>query len=91
MDFERIRKHDGFVYWWDLTDYLKPNKYGDLSYKLYQQGDCKLFRYKYLGSSNYKQPMGGGHGADYNEPDKDWTYTTPNTSGEVTLKSVCSR
>jgi hypothetical protein len=26
IDFERIRKHDGYVYWWDLTDRLKPSK-----------------------------------------------------------------
>jgi len=42
VDFERIRKRDGFVYWWELADYLKPTKYGDLSGKAYVQGDCKL-------------------------------------------------
>ena len=58
MDFERIRKHDGFVYYWILGDYLKPTKYGDLSGKVYRQGDCKLFRYKYLNSSFHQKPMG---------------------------------
>ena len=39
VDFEGIRKHDGFVYWWVLIDYLKPNEYGKLSGKRYHQGD----------------------------------------------------
>jgi hypothetical protein len=43
VDFERIKKHDGYVYWWDLTDLLKPNEYGILSGKAYKQGDCKSF------------------------------------------------
>ena len=41
VDFETIRKHDGYVYWWELGDYLKPDKFGDLSSKGYHQGDCK--------------------------------------------------
>jgi len=24
VDFERIRKHVGYVYYWELSDYLKP-------------------------------------------------------------------
>ena len=89
VDFERIRKHGDYIKFRELVDLLKPDKDGDLSYKLYEQGDCKLFRYKYLGSSNYKQPMGGGHGADYNEPDKDWRYPSPYSINEIVLKSVC--
>ena len=93
VDFERIRKHDGYVYWWDLTDYLKPSQEGNLSNKMYQQGDCKLFRYKYLSSSFHKEPMGGGTGENGLIPEsyKDWKYPSPNSSMETILKSVCSR
>ena len=91
VDYERIRKVDGFVYYWILRDYLKPHQ-GFLSSKTYLQGDCKLFRYKGLSYSFHKEPMGGGTGDVYsNKPDKDWTYPPPNTSGETILKSVCSR
>jgi len=51
VDFERMRKHDGYVYWWELADYLKPTSTGTLSVKVYNQGDCKLFRYKILSFS----------------------------------------
>jgi hypothetical protein len=91
VDFERIRKHGGYVYFWRLGDLLKPNKYGLLSAKAHRQGDCKLFRYKGLSYSFHKEPMGGGTGIVYNDPDKEWTYPSPNSVDETTLKQVCSR
>jgi hypothetical protein len=27
VDFETIRKHDGYVYWWELGDYVPSNSY----------------------------------------------------------------
>jgi hypothetical protein len=89
VDFERIRKHDGFVYWWELGDYLKPQM-GYLSVKSYNQGDCKLFRLKVLSYSWHKEPMGGGTGITVNIPDN-WRYPNPKSIDEYKLKSVCSR
>ena len=57
VDFERIRKHGGYVYWWDLTDRLKT-KQGFLSGKVYSQGDCKLFRYITLSYSLHERTYG---------------------------------
>ena len=90
VDFERIRKQGGYVYYWDLFDYLKP-KSGNLSVKEYKQGDCKVFRYKSLSYSFHKEPMGRGTG-DVEEPHKKgWKYPSPNSVGETLLKIVCSR
>ena len=89
VDFERIRKHDGYVYYWELIDYLKPTKYGVLSSKIYHQVDCKKLRYKWLSYSSHKEPMGGGTGEIDNTPDKDWNYPPPDSSGEIILKTVC--
>ena len=90
VDFERIKKHDGYVYWWELNDWLEPNETGDLSAKSYIQGDCKKFRYKWLNYSSYKGQMGGGEvSGTSNTPDKEWTYPSPASVGEITLKSVC--
>jgi hypothetical protein len=60
VDFERIRKHDGYVYYWELIDLLKPTEYGDLSGKGYVQGDCKKFRYKHLSISIHKSTIAYG-------------------------------
>ena len=90
-DFTRIRKHGGYVYYWYLTDYLKPGEYGDLSDKTYRQGGCKLFRFKNLSYSFHKEPMSGGTGKVDNVPDKEWFYPSPNSAIEYNLKSVCNR
>jgi hypothetical protein len=90
VDFERIRKHDGYVYFWSLGDYLKPLS-GVSSYIRYYQGDCKLFRHKSLSFSSYKEPMGGGTGKFDNNPSNNWSYPIPNSVVEVILKTVCSR
>ena len=60
MDYERIRKHGGYVYWWMLFDRIKPDKDGDFSEKTYVQSDCEFFRYKKLSGSFHKEPMGRG-------------------------------
>ena len=91
LDYDRIRKYDGFVYYWMLQDYLKPNKMV-LSSKVYKQSDCKLFRFKFLTVSIHKKPMGGGNGDTLPlfETHKDWKYPPPTSPYETILKSVCS-
>ena len=92
VDFERIRKHGGYVFWWGISDYLKPTKSGDWSSKVYRQGDCKLFRYKILSDSYYYKPMGGGEPSiSSNVPDEHWKYPFPGSVAETILKRVCSQ
>ncbi len=89
VDFERIKKHDGYVYFWMLRDFSKP-LLGDLSAKTYNQGDCKKFRLKYLSFSLHKGSMGGGEvSGTSNTPDKEWRYPSPDSSDEIILKTVC--
>ena len=91
VDFERIREHDGYVYFWGLRDNLKPDEFGDLSAKVYNEGDCNLFRFKTLSYSFHKEPMGGGTG-DVQEPvKKGWKYPSPDSVNEIILKEVCSQ
>ena len=92
VDFERIRKVDGYVYSWVLADYVKPQ--GDkLSGKHYQQSDCKLFRWKILSFTSHTEPMGGGPGDTLSIPKRhqSWKYPSPNASEEDILKAICSR
>lgn len=90
VDFERIRKHDGYVYFWRFNNRLKPDKNGTLSSKVYIKGDCKLFRHKALSGSYYKKLMDEGAGEPFTPPDK-WGYPPPNTSIETILKTVCNQ
>ena len=89
VDFDRIRKNGSYVYWWELTDYPKPNKYGYLSISAYQQGDCEVFRHKVLSFLFDKQPMGEGSGELYSPSNPVWIYPSPNSAAETILKGVC--
>ena len=62
VDFDRMRTNGSYVYYWQLSDFLEPINYGVLSDKVYNQGDCNMFRYKKLSKSYFKQPMGEGSG-----------------------------
>ena len=90
VDFDRIRKVDGFVYYWELIDYLKP-QYGDFSYRGYQQGDCKLFRKRELSYSFYTQPFAEGTPSPSTNKPSEWLYPPPNSANESTLNAVCNR
>ena len=93
VDFGRIRKQNGYVYFWKLMNLLKSLENEILSANFYYQGDCKLFRYKYLSYSFHKEPMGGGIG-EVLEPkgeNANWKYPSPNTTDESVLKSVCNK
>jgi len=91
VDFASMRKVDEYVYFWRLSDFLKPDTDGELSYKIYTQGDCNLFRYKVLSVSAHKQTMGEGTG-EVAEPVKvleGWIHPPSNSAIERTLKKVC--
>ena len=92
VDFERIRKVDGYLYYWQLMDYLQPLGQEFLSAKIYIQSDCKVFRYKWLTLTYHKLHMGKDVGIN-DKPVKEqqgWKYPSPNSIGEIVLKSVCS-
>jgi hypothetical protein len=88
VDFDRIRTNGGYVYYWQLGDYLEPQATGTLSDKTYYQGDCELFRYKGLSYAYYKQPMVEGSGSHY-VPNPEWHYPPPNSPAADILNIVC--
>ena len=91
VDFESVRKHDGYVYFWDLIDLLKPLKSGVFSGKTYSQGDCKFFRYKKLSQVLHKQAMGRDVGESFSPENPEWNYPSPGTVSHIILSRVCSQ
>tara|TARA_Y100000746_G_scaffold211296_1_gene202194 strand:- start:141 stop:533 length:393 start_codon:yes stop_codon:yes gene_type:complete len=89
IDFKRIRKQGEYVYFWQLSNYLKPIKKGNSSAKKFIQGDCKKFRYKILSSSYYKEAMGRGRSNGQDPVKKDWSYSNPNSVIATSLTAVC--
>ena len=89
VDIETIRKHDGYVYFWSLMDYLKPSPQGHLSTEQYWQGDCKIFRMQVLSYVFHQQPMGRDIGETYSPENPEWVYPRPSSLDEVLLQQVC--
>ena len=90
VDLERIRKHDGHVYFWFLMSYDKPQSDGNLSYKIYKKGDCAILRYKDLSIDAHKKKNGLGAPIPYTPPDE-WVYPAPDSSIEYALQKVCNQ
>ena len=91
VDFEKIRKHSETIEFWVLADYAKSDKYGDWSWTVYYEGDCKLFRARILSDSFHPEPMGQGFPtSSSSEPDEKWTHISTNSPSGDALKSVCA-
>ena len=93
VDFERIRKHGGYVYFWTMMDFLKPQHGKYFSAQGYNQGDCKLFRHKNLTVAFFGGPMGKGSRRDFEVTGKyaNWRYASPESIQETLLKRVCGQ
>jgi len=91
VDLDRIRKHDGKVYFWHLLDYSKPTKTGVLSSKVYLEAECGRFRFRILNDTYYNGPMASGtvNSSNYT-PDENWIYPPPNSPFEDVLKTACN-
>ena len=102
IDKDTIKKHEGYVYWWEMGSYINPgNPYeelfddnefnGTISSKHYRKGDCDVVRYKELSVTYYKQKMGDGDGKDdpFITVSDSWEYPPPDTVNGFILKYVC--
>ena len=92
VDFSRIREHNGDIYYWEVTNYLRPWPDGILSASNYKQANCSVFRFKHLVDQYFKTPMATGVPDIANSiGDEDWTYPKPNSMAETVLTEVCDR
>ena len=90
IDLKNIRKHNEYIYYWTLSDYLKPiTSKNLLSSKRYQQGDCNIFRFKVLSYVYHQQPMGKDVGESDEPVNKKWRYPSPSDGDALVLKLVC--
>mgnify|MGYP001345488090 FL=1 len=89
IEKDTIRKIDGYVYFWGMTDYNERNEYGDLSSQVYYQGDCKNNRFKTISYSFFKFNTGRGEADHQDSVDKDWKYPKPRTVSTSLLEAAC--
>lgn len=89
VDFDRIRKVKGLVYYWVLRDRLEPFK-ESLSNKVYVKADCETVRKMTLSQSEYRLPIAEGDAIITFTPDPKWRYAYPDSVGEAILQAVCN-
>ena len=90
VDFDSV-KVNGNVYHWELIDYLKPDKYGDLSAKTLFENDCNVpQKRRMLSQLYYTQPMGKGSTSTTNNKPTEWYYLVSNSVGEEASNRACN-
>ena len=93
IDFQTVNKLDnGYVVFWSMAD-VDVNNNGNMSSKIYFQGDCNLSRMKILSMIQYKEPMGLGESQSASESEVElvgWEYLPPDSIGYDSLVTVCS-
>ena len=91
-DKDRVRKSGKYLYFWELTDYVKPSEDGYLSIIVYSELDCSIFRYKTLKYQFYNNSMGEGeikHEGTPKGEQGEWRYPRPNTTYEIMYNKIC--
>ena len=90
IDFDTVKENNGYVYYWELQDLLKPDSEGDLSYKALNEIDCDIPRkLRSLSVSYYTQPMASGSTSTTNNDTSEWKYPSPNSVGEAMINAAC--
>ena len=90
IDYDTVKENNGYVYYWELQDRLKPTETGILSAKFLMEVDCDIPRkIRPLSFVFYNQPMGGGNGDAQKSLIDEWEYPTPNTAGDTLTNKVC--
>ena len=88
VDINSIRERNGYVYWWEMVDYLKPSKFGHMSDKSYGYVDCNSMSYQYLQMTFYKHSKGLGE-TETITPTSGWHYAPPDSTAGKLLDYVC--
>ena len=92
IDFKKIKKNNGYVYYWVLRDYLKPDKWNDMSSKTLYEADCNTpIKDRKIYSTYHVQPMGNGKPSTISPDKSDWYYPSPDSMAEFMLETVCDR
>ena len=92
LDFASIKKNNGYVYYWQLIDYLKPTEWGDLSSKSLFEVNCNIpYKERRIAASYYTLPMGKGSPSTTSNTTFEWNYAHPGSSMELILGLVCKK
>ena len=89
VNFNTIKKEDGFVIFTALQDNLRRQKSGAMSGIVLAKGDCDKLRWKVLRMTSYKKPMGEDV-KEVIEEESPWFDLTPNSYQGKMVQKVCN-
>lgn len=91
IDMNNLIENSGFIYFWQLINYKEKDEYGDLSAKIYIQGDCKTFKFKWLQVSYHKMIMGQDEVrlSQPSKPVSGWQFPVAGSTSYAVLEHVC--
>ena len=91
VDMEKLNEDKGYIYFWQLINYREKDEYGDMSAKIYVQGECETFKFKWLKVAYHKKFMG----RDIVKPGKPsklvsgWQFPSIGSTSYTVLDHVC--
>ena len=90
VELSTIKKVGNNVFFLEMKDYAKPNKYGTLSSIIYMEVNCLDYSYRYLKDFYYSQPMANGEPSSVFDEVSEWENVTKGSMGEDVGKFVCN-
>ena len=87
-DKSRVRKNGKYIYFWELSDFIKPLDRSWSSTK-YVQLDCSIFRFKWLRIRGYENNMGEGEITRDYTPIDEWDYPPSKSTIGVMYNRIC--
>ena len=90
IDFDTVKENNGYVYYWDLEDLLKPDSEGDFSYKSLVEVECGTPRKRQsLSEIWYAQPMASGRPSGMHNVPGGRVTLSPDSVFEIVTNAVC--
>ena len=85
-----IKKVGKTVYFFSMSDYVKPTTAGDLSARVYQEVNCIDLSFRYLKDFYYAQPMGNGEPTTIIDEIDKWNEVKRGSIAESMYKFTCN-
>ena len=89
IDKNSFKSYDGKVYWWSLMETPTPDEDGFLSFKFYNEGDCRVNRERSLTVLSYRDPLSTGESNYTKITDKECNVWPNDLMTESDLGRVC--
>ena len=91
IDFDNIKENNGYLYFWYLRDYPKPDEFNDMSSKILKEVDCNIpTKGRIIYSLYYTSPMGAGQRSTSSDTASEWMYASPDSVFGTLLDIVCN-